>query len=511
MTRSANFSSRVGATAIVILISGCSVGPDYVTPELEVPAEFHAQQSGNVASATPIDLTRWWETFDDPVLNRLVDEAAASNLDVALAKARVREARALLTLSRSGFFPNPNVEGKYTRSRPSKNARSTSTNVGGSGSDSDLGDAGSGSGSGGSSTSINSPGQTTSLYEVGFDATWEIDIFGGTRREVEAAYDTYEAQIEAKRSAMVTLLAEVAGNYVALRGSQKRFAITERNVAAQKETLDLQHMRLDAGLANDLTVAQAQAQYETTSAQLPSLEVPIYQAIHRLSILLGKDPAALFDELSHTQPLPTSSVKIPAGLPSELLQRRPDIRQAERELAAATANIGVATADLFPKLELTGAIGLRSQISSSLFEGASRYWSAGPSLTWNVLNWFAILANIEVKNARQEQALINYKKVVLGSFEEVENALVSVSREQARRARLRESVIASTKALSLAQDLNKAGIVDFLNVLNAQQSVFDSEDRLVQSEQAATLNIVSLYKALGGGWETMELVPESPS
>lgn len=478
--------SRTFILFAVITFTGCSVGPDYTPPEMSLPEQF-TESSPNPAIAS-VDLTRWWTTFNDPLLEKLIAEAVESNLDVELATARIREARGLLSLSRSGFFPFPELTGSFSRSRTSKNARQQNFDNSNSGST--------------GSTAVG--GKTTNLYAVGFDASWEIDIFGGVRREVEVAYGTYEAQIESRRNALVTLLAEVATNYLALRSAQKRYDITESNVAAQRETLELQKIRLDVGLTNELTVSQAEAQLENTASQLPALELPIRQAIHRLGVLLGKNPGALSEELSKATPIPSGPLQIPAGLPSELLKRRPDVREAERQLASATASIGVATADLFPKFELTGSLGVRSMASSSLFEGGSKYWSAGPSISWDILNWYAILSNIEVQNARQEQALITYKKTALEALEEVENALVAFRSEQQKRERLEQSAIASKEALDLALRLNKAGIVDFLNVLTAQFTVFASEDRLVQSDQAVATNLVSLYKALGGGWETTE-------
>lgn len=349
------------------------------------------------------------------------------------------------------------------------------------------------------------------MYSAGFDASWEVDIFGGTRRQVEAAQDLLEAEEDARRDTLITLLAEVAQNYVVLRGSQDRLDITQRNIASQGETVELQGMLLKAGLTSDLSVAQAEAQLRSTSSQLPALEIPIRQSIHRLSVLLGKEPAALEDELQKSAAVPRGPAVVPAGLPSDLLRRRPDIRRAERQLAATTANIGVAMSDFFPKFQLTGAMGMRSTRYGNLFQEGSRFWAWGPGITWNVLDWYAILANIEIQDSRQEQALVSYRSAVLQALEDVENALVAYDREQARYELIQKSVEANKRALDLAQQLNTAGLVDFMNVLNAQRAVFLAEDALSQSSQAVSGDLIALYKALGGGWEEIEDVGERES
>ncbi len=473
-----------------LTLTSCSVGPDYERPEFPLPAEFTNISSPTADPQLPascINITTWWQSFSDPTLNTLITEAVASNLDYELARARVREARGLVAFSRSDFIPQITTNGSIVRNQNSKNAvvaPNTTT----------------GTNNNAFATNVNT------FYEAGFDANWEIDIFGQTRREVEVAIDTYQAQIEAQRNTLVTLLAEVAQNYMALRSSQRTLEITKSNVAAQRETLDLQRMKFDAGLTSALTVSQAEALLQNTASQLPALEAPIMRAIHRISVLLGREPSALAAELLPPQAVPQGPSYVPPGLPADLLRRRPDVRQAERVLAAATANIGVAVADLFPKLELTGRYGFRTRNSGSLIEENSRFWSVGPNVSWEILNWYGVLANIEVQNARQEQALIAYRKVVLQSLEEVENALVAYDREQERRERLAQSVAAQRKTVDLAIQLNREGVADFLNVLTAQQDLFQAEDALTRSDGTVAANLIALYKALGGGWERFEAV-----
>jgi multidrug efflux system outer membrane protein len=462
----------IAATLALAAAAGCKVGPDYRPPKEEVPGAFAAAPQ----KAPPAEIERWWESFRDPALSRLIAQAVQANLDVRLAEARVREARAQFQADRAVLYPAVNAGASYTHSRASANVPGVPPGV----------------------------PRSTDTHIAQFDAAWELDLFGGTRRAVESAEDTLQAQIEARRNALVTLLSEVALNYITLRGRQRELAVVERNVAAQQDTLDLTRTKLKAGLATDLEVAQAETQMETAQAQIPTLRTGAEQAIHRLSVLLDRAPAALEPELAPPAPLPAGPPSIPPGLPSDLLRRRPDVRQAERLFAAATANIGVATADLFPKFNLTAADGLESGFLYNLARRSSNFWNVGPSLTWKIFDFGQTRANIRVQNARQEEALIQYRQAVLQSLEDVEDALVAYAQEQTRRETLRAAVRSARRAADLSLSLYKAGVVDFLSVLTAQQALYQAEDQLAQSEQAVSTDLVALYKALGGGWETTE-------
>jgi multidrug efflux system outer membrane protein len=464
---------------------GCAVGPDYHKPNPGVPDQFGATtnaMAGQPASQSVTDLKRWWETFHDPILNSLIERAVVTNLDVRLAEARVREARAQLDYNRASLSPTLDSSASFTRSRASQNAFGVSP----------LG-----------SSSGSLPG-TVNLYQAGFDAGWEIDVFGGKRRAVQAARYTFEAQIEARRNAMVTLLGEVAQNYIALRGNQYQLTVASNNAAAQLDTLHLQRDKFQAGIATDLDVANAEAQSATTESQIPTLQTQIKQNIYQLSILLDREPAALETELEPVAPLPDGPPQIPPGLPSDLLRRRPDVREAERLLAAATANIGVATADLYPKLNLTGSLGLESLSLKTLANSSSRFWSFGPTVSWRIFDAGQIRANIRVNDARAQEALIIYRQAVLQSLQDVENTVVAYDREQVRRRALRQAVNSSERAVKLATQLNSTGLVDFLNVLTAQQTLYQSQSQLAISEQTVSTDLVAVYKALGGGWETEE-------
>jgi outer membrane protein, multidrug efflux system len=472
-------------TATLFLFpAGCTVGPNYQRPDMTVPAAWQeAQQSGVDTQAA--QLAQWWKEFNDPLLDSLVERAVKSNLDLRIAEARVREERASLAATASGLWPTVDVSGSYSRSLSSKNAL-----VFGGGQ------------SGGGAAFTGGVTLEHDLFQTGFDAGWEIDIFGGTRRQIEAAEATLQASIEDQRSVLVTLLGDVAKNYIDLRGLQRQLVVAQQNLAAQQDTLGLTKVRFDAGLASDFEVAQAEGQVGSTAAQIPTLQSSLKQAAYRVDILLGTRPGSTWNELAKDAPIPALPPKAQVGLPADLLRRRPDIRQAERQLAAATAQVGAATADLYPKFSLTGNIGLQSISASDWFSAQSRFWSIGPTITWPVFDAGKIRANIEIRNAQQEQALHLYEKSVLTAFEDVENALVNYGNEQTRYRSLLEAVAANRRALQLANELYTQGLVPFLNVLDAQRTVYTSESDLVVSEASMASNLVALYKALGGGWET---------
>jgi outer membrane protein, multidrug efflux system len=471
---------------LAVLSAACSVGPDYRRPDFAVPANWRESQQGGLAAGSA-ELTRWWTAFNDPLLNSLVERAVQSNLDVRIAEGRIREARATRAFTAAGEWPTVDVSGSYTRNRLSENALSLPF-LGGGGA---LG--------GGTLPGID---LDQNLYKTGFDASWEIDVFGGVRRSVEAADANIEASVENRRDAIVTLLGDVAKNYIDLRGFQRRLAVTRANLKAQQESLDLTKIRFQTGLASDLDVAQAEGQVNSTAAQIPTLESSLKQSAYGLDVLLGLQAGSLWNELSNEKGIPALPPEVLVGLPSELLRRRPDIRRAERQLAAATAQIGAAVADLFPRFSLTGAAGLQSLSASDWFTGRSRFWSIGPTISWPIFDAGKIRANIEVRNAQQEQALGQYEKTVLIAFQEVETALVNYSKEQSRYRALTDTAAADRRALELANELYVRGLNDFLNVLDAQRSLYTAENDLAQSEATMASNLVALYKALGGGWET---------
>ena len=468
--------------AIFWLAVGCAVGPDYVPPQTEVPAAWTGVTTPTVSqtsvpTSNAMELVEWWKTFDDPMLTSLVERAITANLDLRLAEARVRQARATRAGVAAGFWPTLDTSGTYRRSY----------------------DSASSSSSGGRRRSSNNSG--ISLFQAGLDAAWELDFFGGVRRSIEASEADLQAAVEDRRDVLVSLVAELGTNYINLRGIQQQIAIAHKNLQAQEHTAEITRKRHQAGFASGLDVANAEAQVATTQSQIPVLESSAQTAMYSLSILLGREPAALVPELAAEAPIPPTPPEVPVGLPSALLRRRPDIRRAEAQVHSATAQIGVATADLFPKFSLSGSFGYASNTLGSLTNWTNRFWFVGPMVSLPIFNAGKIRSNIEVQNALQEQALLTYQKTVLTALKDVESALVAYAKEQEHRKSLSEAVTHNRKAVELSLQLYTAGRTDFLNVLNAQRSLYVSEDALVQSIRNVSTDLVALYKALGGGWE----------
>ena len=468
----ARLSRALVAGLGLVLISGCMVGPDFQRPPVSVPVGWagpNAEPAQPTTTSGAQGLADWWTLFQDPILTSLIERAAASNFDLKLAEARIREARAAKSVAAGGLGPTLDASGAYQRSRSSAGSRTGEA----------VGDQ----------------------YQAGFDAGWEIDIFGGQRRNLEAAAADLQAAVETQRDVLVTLTAEVALNYINLRAFQQQIAITRKNLAAQEHNAQLTRQRFEGGFVSGLDVANAEAQSATTGAQIPVLESSVQQAIYSLSVLLGAPPAALTTELSPAGTIPGAQPEVPAGVPSDLLRRRPDIRRAEAQIHAATARIGVAAAELFPKFTIAGSTGFQSTDFSSWFDWANRFWSFGPSVRWRLFETGRIRAGVELQKALQEQEVIAYQQTVLIALQEVENALIASVKEQAHRNALMTAVAANRKALKLAETLYTEGQTDFLNVLQAQGALYVTEDALVQSTRTVSTNLVALYKALGGGWQ----------
>jgi len=460
-------------SGIVVITACATVGPDYSRPDTPAPDAWQASLTGGLTDheTDPRTLACWWTTLQDPILSVLVKQAVSGNPSLKEARARVREARGRRAISQADQFPTLDASGSASRNRSSQ-----------------------GTGNSG----------TLDLYQLGFDAGWELDLFGGVRRQVEAAEADLQATDEALRDVLVSLMAEVALNYVEVRSFQTRLSVAMSNLAAQEETYHITQWRYQAGLTTQLDVEQATYNLEQTRSQLPSLRTGREQAKNRISVLLGERPGALNPELDEPRPIPVTPLEIAVGVPADVLRRRPDVRKAERELAAQTARIGVATADLYPKISLNGSIGLESLSTGNLIDAASRTYSVGPHISWPVFKAGAIMSNIEVQSALQEQKLFQYKAAILTALEEVENALTAFAQEQLRRQSLMEASEAARRAVALAQDQYASGIIDFQQVLEAQRSLFSFEDQLAQSERDVTSDLIALYKALGGGWTSLD-------
>jgi NodT family efflux transporter outer membrane factor (OMF) lipoprotein len=467
---------KTSFAAALLALAACAVGPDYERPARPMPVDW-TEKANTLDPATsrarggPAEVAEWWKSFRDPELSGLIVRAAESNLDLRLAEARVREARGLRGVAAGALLPEASASAGYSRNRTSENVP------------------------------LPGAGQQSNLYQAGFDAAWEIDVFGGIRRTVEAADAGVDAAVEARRNVSVTLLAEVGRNYIEIRGLQAQIAIAFQNLEAQKKTLELTQARFQAGRAAELDVVRARAQVSTTASLIPVLESRRIQATHRLSVLLGGEPGSLRLELAAAAAIPAPPPEVPVGLPSDLLRRRPDIRRAERELAAATARVGAATAELYPKFSLTGFFALQSVSAADFAKWGSRAWSVGPTIQWSLFQGGRLRAQIEVENARQEQAALGYERSILIALQEVEDALTAYAKEQAHRAELANSVEANVRAVDLANQRYAQGLADFLSVLDAQRSLYVTQDALVQSDRQISENLVALYKALGGGWE----------
>jgi multidrug efflux system outer membrane protein len=458
---------------VILILTGCaSVGPDYVLPDTPVSATWHTELKGGLSAeeTDPQILAAWWKTLNDPELSSLIDRAVLGNLDLKKALARVREARARRGMAKADFFPTLDASGSATWSRTNKDTGS---------------------------------GKTSDLFAATFDAGWELDIFSGVRRSVEAATGDLQASQEDLRNVLVSLLAEVALNYIDVRTSQAEIAVAEANLEAQSETYQLTQWRYEAGLSDELAVQQARYSLESTRSLIPALRTGLEEAMNRIAVLLGEKPGKVHPELEKREPIPVTPLNVAVGVPADLLRRRPDVRQAERQLAAQTARIGVATADLYPKFTLSGSIGLEALSLSNLSSSGAWSLSGGPRITWAIFNGGAIRQNIEVQSALQEQALIQYEATILGALEEVENALVAYAGVQHQRQSLSEATEAARRAVELAQHKYQAGLTDFNNVLDAQRSLLSLQEQLAQSEGNVTSNLVRLYKALGGGWTSM--------
>lgn len=488
------------------LMVGCKVGPDYKAPQINLddqwgengrePTTQISTTNPSKISSRPVPLVEWWTTFHDPQLDDLIQKAVAQNLNVQQAELRIREARSQRNIAQSGLWPTVTNNDAYAHARLSKNSPFSS-----GGSSSSSGSSSGGGASGGSSGGGGGSPSEFNLYQLGFDAIWELDVFGGQRRQIESAEASLNAATEDKRDVLLTLLGDVARNYIELRSYQLRLDIARKNLATQEKTLDITRQQNERGITNELDLNRITAQVNSTQSQIPPLESSVANSIHQLGILLNQRPTSLAETLSPTQKLPPVPEDVPIGLPSELLRRRPDIRRAERQLASATANIGVAVSDLYPKFSLTGAAGLQSGQLHNLPEWNSRYFLLYPSMSWTIFDAGSIAEKIHVQEARQQEALLNYRQTILQALREVEDGLVNYAKAQERTKSLRDAVAANERAVRIANDLYSQGLQDFVSVLDAERDLFQTEDDLAMSQGQVDTTLVALYKSLGGGWE----------
>lgn len=464
------------AALLAVALGGCAaVGPDYSEPQLAVPAGWSAGTGTDAMDA--VLLARWWHGFGDPVLDRLVADALAANLDLAQARARLREARARRGVAGAALAPSVDASLSGSRSRSS-------------------GQSGSGS--------------TRELYSAGFDASWELDVFGGLRRSVEAAQADLEASVESLSDTRVSLAAEVALNYIDLRTAEQRLAIAEESIAYRGENHQIIRWRQQAGLVSELDLAQATTDLESTRAVLPPLRTAVTEAKNRLAVLLGRNPGELESLVHADRPIPLAAAEIVAAIPADTLRQRPDVRVAERRLAAQTARLGEAEAARYPSFRLSGSLGLEALELDALADRDANTHSLFGGITAPVFNAGRIAANIEIQDALVEQARLAYRAAVLAALEEVENALTAVANTDARRAKLAEAAAAARTTLAIAEYRYASGLADFLSVLDAQRTQLSLDEQLAGSTGELARAQVRLYKALGGGWSTEPLPAKEP-
>lgn len=535
-------------------LAGCAAGPNYKTPQIQTPDAWHETATKGLAQGQA-SLQTWWTVFNDPTLVSLIERAAKDNLQIKKALYRIQESRCQRGIATGSIFPSFGTEISYERAQASENtadapkdnssgfkapfggavarrianrvlAGATGTPVSGLGSGlgSSLGTGlvgGGGLGSsmltGGNSMSLLSSStggvDATNLTAGGFDSSWELDTFGSVRRRIEAAEAGYQASIEQYRDTLVTLLAEVAINYMEVRTLQARIGFARENVALQHQTLAITRDRLSKGAPAQFDVAQAESNLANSEAEIPILEAGLVQAINRLGLLIGQSPATLHETLGKIGPIPLPPREVTVGLPVDLLRQRPDVRMAERELAAETALIGVAMADLYPRFSLNGKFALAAEEIKDIANWDSRNWGFGPAMRWTIFDGMRNFYRVAAAEAATEQARAQYEHSVLTALQDVENVMVAYKQEEVRHEALSRAVTASRQASGMALDLYQNGRSDFQNVLDVQRSLFQQQDALSLSEGLIAKNLVALYKALGGGWaeEMPTTQPSSPT
>jgi NodT family efflux transporter outer membrane factor (OMF) lipoprotein len=486
---------------IAVLPLGCSVGPDFKHPDPHAPAQWssmpasaapntgpQAPPASAALNTQPQATADWWNTFHEPMLTSLIERGATSNLDLRAAVLRITEARAQREVAAAAFWPTVDANASFTRQRLSEKTATGAAFTG-------LGN-------------VKIPGVSVAgfpnpynQFQLGATASWEVDLFGRVRRSVEAANADLQASIEDQHAVYVSLCADVARAYMELRGAQLRKQVTDRSLATQKEIYDLTVQRRAVGLTTEFDVANAGAQLDSTQAQVPQLDSEVTQDINQLSLLLGREPGALRTELTAVQAVPQVPPVIPIGLPADLARRRPDIRQSEARLHAATARIGVAVGNLFPRLTLSASAGTQSETGSDLLKWASRFGSIGPTFDLPIFDgsrW----ATVRLQNVKAQEAALDYQRTVLSALHEVENALAVYTADRDRGVSLAKAVEEGRDALTLARQRYSSGVANFMDVLDAERTLQQNELSLATNTTATATDAVAIYRALGGGWET---------
>lgn len=536
MNRPSRFHARrrVGrcalfAASLAGLLTACTVGPNFQPPQARVPADWHDLAHGSSAAARPdaasagvataasepalvVDSDpdpHWWHSFHDPVLDTLIERARTDNLDLQQAVLRIVEARTQMQSAAAAGLPNLRATASYQREQlgikgflQSDGVYAQVDRLGAP--DSPVNALAPGAGTAFATRANDVLGQLTSpinLWQAGFDASWELDLFGRVRRSVEAASAAVDAARESRNDALLSLEAEVAQTYLQLRGAQAARDIAAQLVDDARDTLTLTKSQATVGLASALDVKQAAADLAQAQARAAPFDGQIAQAANGLALLVGEAPGALDAQLTHPAALPALPPRIAVGLPSTLARRRPDIRQAEAQLHAATANVGVAIAQFYPDITLTGQIGTRASNASDLARWSHLFYSFGPAVSLPIFSGGALAANLRMADARQAQAALAYRKTVLVALRDVDNALAVYRTDLTHRDALSTAVDTQRSAYELARDRYAKGFVSFIAVLDAQQQLSQVQAQFVQAQTQVATDLVALYKALGGGWQ----------
>ena len=480
MNRSTLFSIDLRSSAalgLAVFLLGCTVGPDYQKPETVVPENWISAQDQQTANdQTAIDQT-WWQHFNDPVLTQLITKASTGNLDLKIAETRIDAARASRASASSALWPQGDVKASGVREANQLAFPDMSAS--------------------GLGTLLKKPFNT---FETGFDASWELDLFGGHRRDIEAATATLEATEASRDDMKVSLLAEVARTYMDIRLYQAQLAIAEDMIHADKNTLDIARQRFDAGETASLDVTQAEALLEQAQTQLPYYRNLLAQAEYSLDVLLGEQPGAAHALVGSTGAIPASDKKIVLMAPAAVIAHRPDIRVAERKLAAATAQQGVAVAQFFPDISLSGFVGLLNTNASSLLQAGSKSWMVGGNVLWPILSYGKLSANLDSANAGQQEALATYQKTMISALSDVERSVTAYTEQEKYRQSLMKAVADNRHASKISQERYKEGLTSFLEVLDAERTLYNSQNQLTDASARTSENMVAVYKSLGGGW-----------
>lgn len=491
-------SPRAGTViAALLTLSACSVGPDYQAPSPATPSAFKDMASDSASQTLAAEINpNWWKTFNDPQLDSLIDRSIAGNLTLQQAVLRIAGSRQQLNQARGAWLPSVNASASAQRQQLGLKGLMESHNVYGQVDQVDPN----------LTSSLDSLTKSVGLYQGSFDASWELDLWGKVRRQVEAADAQQQQSIESRNDALVSLEAEVARTYLQLRGAQAAYQTLESQIEIAQQTLELTESQQRNGLSPQMNVENAQAQLSSLRAQLPQYQAQVRQAMNGLAVLTGQVPGALDHELAATKAMPTLPKAVPVGVPSTLARRRPDVRQAEAQLHAATANIGVSVAQLFPDLSLTGQLGMRNTDFSYMDNWSSHFYRFGPSVSIPIFQGGRLVSGVKLARAEQASAALGYRQTVLTALQDVENALISYRTDQQQVEELERTVESQQNAFDLASDGYSKGLTSFIEALDAQRQLAQAKQQAIMARVQCNLDLVALYKALGGGWEPYQRV-----